>query len=421
MTLAGRLPQLQIEGSVYFGQGVAQAFGTLLGMELALLRRVAMTKLPDSAEYREREVVWTLDPLSAPPHAQGTKPADLPAEQRSWAEGALAPAPPARPLWQRPGGWTRLLDWLDAELDAQHRPRTGELEIIKHSQISLLARVSTVGGQVYLKAVPDFFRLEVPVTCWLSGELVGAAPPALAADAEQGWLLLEDAGETLNLNVVDWNFPNSGRATWTPDDSRALMRHVASIQRASETWLDEVRGLGLPEKGPEYVLGWLPRLLGGEYFQVGQEDGLSAEEAARLRTMQAEVQAALERLRDSPIPLTLGHGDLHEGNVLRRAAQFTLIDWSDACITHPFLDVSPGYLVLPDHAQAAGDAYLEAWAGVLPPAELHALYHAGQRAGELFRALGYIDGILKGVEDASEWGNAYLWHFRELLKGETQT
>ncbi|GGQ99838.1 hypothetical protein GCM10008957_10620 [Deinococcus ruber] len=415
LAVAGQLPELQMAGSVYFGQGVTEAFGTLLGAELALLRRVAFRRLPDTETHQLRGATWSLDLLSDSAHGEWSLPADLPAEQRPWAEAALLPAPPARPLWQRSGGQAQLLAWLDDELAAQERPRSAAPQIIKHTQISFLARVPTAPGPLYFKAVPGFFRSEVPVTCWLSRELPGAAPPVLAADAEQGFLLLENGGEALNLNVVGWGFPDDQRGTWTPNDSRALLRQVAHLQRASEARLDDLRALGLRERGPQYVLTWLPRLLDGRYFHTAQEGGLSAEEAQRLQAMQPRLQAMLERLAASPVPLTLGHGDLHEGNVLKRQEHFTMIDWSDACITHPFLDANLSYLVPQEHAEAAADAYLDAWKGMLPPAELRALYRAGQQAGELFRALGYIDGIQLGVEDASEWGNVHLTHFRALL------
>lgn len=421
LSLGGELPALDVLHSVYFGQGVAADFSRLLGTQLELLRRVHSEKLNDVALHASglslRRVIWTLGLVGhEPDKAEWTVPADLPPEQRIWALAALAPIPAARPLWQRPGGQRRLLAWLDAELAAQERPRTADIEVVKHSQISFLARVPTAAGPLYLKAVPEFFGRELPVTAWLSRELPGGAPFVLASDSALGALLLEDAGEPIEVEATGWNGPAAHPERWTLEDSRALLRHLARVQRATEMRLPELTELGLPDHGPEYLLERLPTLFEPERLLEGQPGGLSSAETQRFVLLRPALEAALTRLAASPVPRTLGHGDLHEGNVVVRDGAFTLIDWSDSSITHPFLDANPRYLVPEAHAEAAAEAYLDAWAGVLPPEELRALLRDAVLAGEVYRALGLILGIQPHVEDDSEQGDAHLYHVQALLR-----
>ncbi|WP_194165307.1 phosphotransferase family protein [Deinococcus terrestris] len=279
--------------------------------------------------------------------------------------------------------------------------RTGEPTVLKHWQISLLWRVPTSGGPVYLKAVPDFFAREVRVTPARAAGVPGAAPPVLAADEGRGLLLLADAG-------TDVDAP----------DLPALLRHVARVQRAS---LPLLPALGLEDRGPAQVRSRLADLFSDEVLLVGEEGGLTPGEAGRLRALRPELEAALTRLEASPLPLTLGHGDLHGGNVVERAGEFTLLDWSDACVTHPFLDANAAYLTAhgtptpPEDIAAAHDAYLSEWADLAPLDDLRGLHADALRAGELFRALGYVDNIQPHVEDPQEWRGAHLEHLRKVL------
>jgi Phosphotransferase enzyme family len=421
LTSAGELPRLDLPRNVYFGSGVAADFSALLGAELELLRRLDSEKLNEVALHDSglslRRVVWTLGLMGEiDANLEWTAPAELPPEQRAWAESALSPVPAARPLWHRPGGQRRLLAWLDAELAAQERPRTTDIEVIKHSQISFLARVQTAEGALYLKAVPEFFARELPITAWLSRELPGGAPFVLACDRSLGALLLGDAGERTEVEATGWNGPAEHPERWTLDDSRALLRHLARVQRATETRLPELMDLNLSDHGPEYLLERLPILFEPERLLEGQPGGLSAADIERFKALRPALEAALTRLAASRVPRTLGHGDLHEGNVVVRDGKFTLIDWSDASITHPFLDANPRYLVPEAHAEAAAEAYLEAWAGLLPLSELRALLRDAEWAGEVYRALGLILGIQPHVEDDSEQGDAHLYHVQALLR-----
>ncbi|MFC6661311.1 phosphotransferase [Deinococcus multiflagellatus] len=189
-----------------------------------------------------------------------------------------------------------------------------------------------MGARCTSRRCPIFAR-EVALTPVLAREVPGAAPRVLAADTARGFLLLADSGEA------------------GPDDLPGLLRHLAWVQRAS---LPLLPTLGLRDRGPAYVCRWLPHLLSDEGLQVGQPRGFTPAEAADLRTRQPALDAALARLAASPLPPTLGHGDLHAGNVTARDGTFTLLDWSDGCATHPFLDANPAYL-------APDDTPPEAW------------------------------------------------------------
>lgn len=389
----------------YFGANVLEAARNA-GLPATLRRRLQFHWAGEVGGVRRAESVWHLEA------AQGLELDWQPASQlteraREWLE--IARTPPGNVPWMHAGWHAGALAWLDAELAAQGWARWAEPTVLKHWQISVLWRVETSGGRVYFKGVPAFFRREVELTPLLSRELPGAAPPVLAADTRRGFLLLADAGEE---NVV----PDLG----------AVMRQLAHLQRASVPLLG---GWALRDRGPEYVLEWLDRLLSDTVLLVGQADGFTPAEAEQLRAQRPALAAALRRLCASPLPRTLGHGDLHGGNVAQRGGAFTFLDWSDVCLTHPLLDARPAYFLgfealdALDGDQralvaAASDTYLEAWTDCAPLAELRTLWGDALLAGELFRALGYVDGIQPAVEDKAEWRGAHLEHLRRLVEKE---
>ncbi|WP_309572026.1 phosphotransferase [Deinococcus sp.] len=383
----------------YHGDGVAEA-ARAAGLPGHLLRRLHFRSLGEVDGVRRSECVWHLEAGGGA--ALDWRPDDIwDGPQRAWI--ALARTPPTNVPWMHPGWHAGALAWLDAELAAQGQARTGEPVILKHAQISALWRVPTAAGSVYFKAVPDFFAREVELTPALARELEGAAPPVLAADTTRGFLLLGDAGEVVAESL----------------DLDAVMVHVAELQQQSLTLLP---ALALRDRGPEYVLGWLEHLFTDACLLNGQEGGFTPEEAQKLRELRPMLEAALLRLAASSIPRTLGHGDLHGGNIVTRGGHFTLLDWSDVCRTHPFLDVNPAYFypwqVDPPQAplDAARDVYLRQWTAIAPLVDLRPLFADALVCGELFRALGYVDGLQSAVEDKAEWRTAHLDHLRRVLR-----
>lgn len=397
---AGALPHFVTDGLTYFGAGVSAEAHTHLGLHAALLRRLHFRKVSDTPELRVREVAWQLDLLEESRGLDWVRPATLPPDQRAWAESALAPPPPNRPAWQRPGWWAGTLAWLDAELARLNRPRSGEPEVLKNLQISCLAQVPTADGPLYFKAVPPFFAREVPVTAWLADHAPGGAPPVLARDDAAGRMLMQGAGDPSETGA------------------EASLRHFARVQRATERWLPALRALGLPDHGPAWVRAHLEGLLQERHCLIGQEGGLTRAEAEQLLALRPRLEAACDHLIAAALPTTIGHGDLHDGNVAFLAGRPTILDWSDASLTCPFLDVGAGYFApdaTPEALDRLRDAYLAAWTDLRPLPELRALYASAQWAGEAYRALGYTLGIQPHVEDVGEWSDGQLYQFRRLL------
>ena len=127
------------------------------------------------------------------------------------------------------------------------------------------------------------------------------------------------------------------------------------------------------------------------------------------------------------LPPTLVHGDLG-GNVLVRGEQYTLFDWTDVCITHPFfelttlLDTVFDASVLPHEAQVRTqlrDAYLEPWTAYVPMERLVEAFEVSTPLGALHQAMSYMWILMNVAEDARwELARGLVMWLRHLLPSQ---
>lgn len=145
-------------------------------------------------------------------------------------------------------------------------------------------------------------------------------------------------------------------------------------------------------------------------------------ERAALREGEAELAAAVRELYACGLPVVLSHGDLHLDNVASGGQDVVFLDWTDACLSHPFLDAA--HLARsaaeehPEGGEEVWAAFLPAWRAVAPTADLDRARRIAPRVDAVFQAVSY-EGILRATEQGSvhdmEGVQAHL--LRSLLAG----
>lgn len=401
LTVDGALPRATSAKSVHDGEGVPELFADLVKGPLRFARKLAYTEREAEPERWDVNATFALF-ATTPEAARGawTPPTALPSDEATLADAALRFDD--RVPWWRRGWFDDALAWADGALATLGEARVAEPEFLRSWQISALYRLRTNRGERYLKAVPEFFSREGRVTRWLHALLPEAAPAVLAA-----------RGDTLFLMGA------AGTRKFEKGDAFAVARLFARVQRLAEARLDELRALGCEDRLLGALAGDVEALLDDEAL-LRAGGILRDDEVSALRAARAPFRAACERLAVSPIHTTLVHGDAHSGNVVLNGDVPTLLDWSDAALSFPFLDVSPAYFLgtrsdLSARAELS-DAYLQAWTDVLPLPELRALHADAVVAGELYRAVSYVKFIAPHVPDPAEWADAHVWHLRRALE-----
>jgi hypothetical protein len=260
------------------------------------------------------------------------------------------------------------MDWTDPTwLDGahawieQHVIATGTTEQFHVRPWSTVLRVPTERGDVYFKANDPRLQFEAGLVMVLAARRADCIPPLVALDFERGWMLMEDAGTRLRELVAE---------------ERDLSRWLEILPLYASVQLDAVEDVPamLAAGTPDLRLAVLPDM----YEQLLEDVPELAHEDARLREAIPRVRTLCDELAAFGLPETINHDDFHDGQVYVRNGRYLLLDWGDACVTHPFftLAVTLGGVLswgLDDIQHSLDvtpflDAYLEPFGAELKPA-----------------------------------------------------
>jgi len=96
--------------------------------------------------------------------------------------------------------------------------------------------------------------------------------------------------------------------------------------------------------------------------------GLTAAEYDAFEDLADNLARRLEKVEECGLPDTLVHGDLHPGNWRRDGTELTLLDWGDARVGNPVLDLRAFVERLEGDAlrERTTTAWVEAWRRAVP-------------------------------------------------------
>ena len=267
-----------------------------------------------------------------------------------------------------------------------------------------MLRIPTERGDLYFKANAPPLQFEAALVEVLAERRPDAVPPLVAVDLERGWMLMEDAGTRLRQLVEQER-----------DFDRWLdvLPLYAGLQLDLAERADDLVALGVPD----LRLARLPAL----FEQLLHELELPADEAERAAASVPRVRALCEELAGYGLPETIQHDDFHDGQVYVRDGRYLLLDWGDACVSHPFFTLSvtlEGMLAWGiDDVEGSVDttpflnAYLTAFADYGDRSALEAAATIALRLGWVCRAVNARLGNPEGTNTAV--------HLRMFLDGRT--
>jgi hypothetical protein len=289
--------------------------------------------------------------------------------------------------------------WLRAHAERLGLAPVGAVEQPHLRAWGTVLRAETAGGVVWLKETAPELRHEVELTELLAERAPHTVPRLLAADAACGRMLLADGGERLREVV---------------ERERRLDRWLDVLPRYAELQLalaDEAATLlrlGLPDLRLATLAGRLDALL----------RRIALPEAAEALPLVPQVRALAGELGAFDLPETVQHDDLHDAQVYVDGDAYRILDWGDACVSHPFFTLAvtlEGQLAWgledvedSEDTRPYRDAYLAPWRSAYPDLDLEA---AAALALPLGWACRVVNGHLPG-DDGSTQGR-----LRMLLAG----
>lgn len=283
--------------------------------------------------------------------------------------------------WTDPIWLAEAHEWIHDQLDRLGTPALGEIERRHVTAWSTVLRVLTEQGDLFFKANTAALAHEAAVVTLLAERRPDCIPAPLSCDLERGWMLMRDAGVRLRELIA----AEQEMTRWLD-----VLPLYAGVQIDLTEDADALIGLG----APDLRLATLP----ARYEQLlDQLEGLPSDELGRLRRSVPRIADMCAELAGYGVPETIQHDDLDDEQIFLRNGRYLLLDWGDACVSHPFFSLS----VTLEGVIAWGvddirgtvwtepfrDAYLAPFAQDLSRADLVAACSTALRLGWVCRAI----------------------------------
>lgn len=297
----------------------------------------------------------------------------------------MAYVSPMTQQWEDPAWVGTAHGWIAERLGELGLTRTGAIEQPHVREWSTVMRVPTDAGDVWFKANAEALAYEAGLVARLAARRPDVVPPMLAWDPGTGWMLMSDAGAMLRHI--------EGEEAWL-DVWRDVLPRYAALQLAVTDEVEALLALGVPD----LRLETLPE----RYEQLVAN--VSAEQ--RFRRAIPRVVDLCDRLASYGVAETVNHDDLHDAQIFVRDGRPQVLDWGDACISHPFFTLAVSFegvlqWGLHDVADAVDlapfrDGYLETFAAAYPGVDLVGAVAPALRLGWVCRAInGHVLGGAK--------------------------
>jgi hypothetical protein len=389
----------------------ADALGVVEALIAAPVVPIRLTWLPE-AGWRSGTIIVEIEPLEvAPAGTDWLDPVDVieslqPIEARPVVRRRMerlgGPRPPKEPPWSQSGWFARSSAWMAERMADAGLPVTESPRLAHQGPMGAVLRGRSNGRTTYLKWPTPAFPHEAAITNELSRRAPEAVPGVIAVEPAENWLLMHD---------------HRGRRVEAEPPERWLdgLRRHAALQRSSVDWAKEIPAVGGQTRSLERLAAAIPAML--DYDDLGGRLAPNVREAwiaALPRLIDACASLAAVGLLD-----TLVHGDLHPSNiVVTPEDRFLVVDWSDAALGNPFVDLVTYLTRTKDRDLRARllDAYVDAWDGTLGHARLQRAAAQAMTVGALYqvetyqaldRALDEPDRMIFGGSDAG-WAKTAL-------------
>ncbi len=319
--------------------------------------------------------------------------------------------------WTRHSWLAEAYEWIDRRLAGLGLARIGTPQQVHAYPWATVLRVPTSAAPLFFKATVPRLAHEAAAIHVLASIRPDIVTEIVVADPRSGWMLMRDAG------VVIRTLPDERL-----DDWERILSAYAALQLEAIRAVDDLLAAGVPDRRTAALPALLREVLDDEEAVRRDRDdnGLTEDEGRRLREEGLpRLVAMCEELTSLAITDSIQHDDLHGGQVFVRDGHWRILDWGDACITHPFASLVVPLRSLAHRRELAADApelerlrdaYLEPWTGLAPRGDL-------LRAVDLARRVGYATRLLSWQHIVpyfdppvrEDYGESVPRWFRQLL------
>ncbi|SEC48771.1 Phosphotransferase enzyme family protein [Nocardioides exalbidus] len=220
--------------------------------------------------------------------------------------------------WREPDFVTAVHAWIHDQLDGTDSPVVA-IEQTHVTDWSTVMRVTTRLGTRWFKANDQSMAHEAALTAFLAPRSHERVPVPWPFDLETGWMLMADMSPRLREVVAEER---------SLDHWAEALGAYARIQIACEDEVDTLLALGVPDRRLHTLPGAYADLLAG----LDDPDPRLPDPPA--------VAELCDALAAYGVRETVQHDDLHDGQVFLASGRAHILDWGDACVSHPFFTLA---------------------------------------------------------------------------------
>jgi hypothetical protein len=305
------------------------------------------------------------------------------------------------PDWDRQGWFGAASSWIDTQIERSGYRSTAPIERFRSSSISCILRARTDAGDLFLKQ-----SLRLPVFSDEPSVIEGLAalypehvPKVVAVDRHHGWMLVEDFGRPIGVNA-------------SPDVWDNVFSTFGRIQVDAAAHADAFVARGCRDRPLNQLADQIECLVA----EAARSSVLDALELQQLHDLAPRLDAMSRELQEYKVPRSLVHGDLHLANVALHRGKCLFFDWSDSCVSHPFLDAAYIFAENAAHEAQCRDAYLALWTEYEPMDRLLTMWSSAAPLSALNQAVSYHQTACYLQEPhTSQFMNGAGYFVRQLL------
>ncbi len=231
-----------------------------------------------------------------------------------------------RPRWQMLGYSSWLKDWLSENMDIE----ISDFYQIKNNALSAVYKVIGDNSNYYVKILPRIFSSELNIIKYLANKYPKNIPDVYLTNAQENILITKE----INGNML-YEFDEL-------DVWKDCLTTYAKIQLSERDQKDKLLELGFKDRTMNNLREQLEVILKNiSSIGINKDYSLTKDEIQFFRDNIGKFKELTYELELSDVPYTIDHGDFYVANIAIEDDRCVIFDWSDGCISHPFLSMIP--------------------------------------------------------------------------------
>lgn len=229
-------------------------------------------------------------------------------------------------------GHEKALQWAKHDLSSNRKIDILNHQVVVETSYSIVYKIETSQGAVYLKQVPAPLFLELRVLRFLHDSNCKNIPEVLSDNPGLNCFITRSCGETSLRHLFH------GKINF--DMLKQGITHYTSIQRQLETQIESLLAIGVPDWRFHRLPELYQKLIQNEQLLI--EDGLTEKEIHHLQHLATTCTELAEKISQYNIPDTIDHRDFHENNMVldEKTGSINIVDWGEGVISHPFFSLN---------------------------------------------------------------------------------